>query len=66
MLVKDTGCGVKDEYIDKIFCPNFTTKKTGSGIGLFESQKIARAQKSELRLVATGGAGSVFEFSFLK
>lgn len=66
MLVKDTGCGVEDAHIEKIFLPDFTTKKTGTGVGLFESQKIARAQKGELKLVATGRGGSVFEFSFSK
>lgn len=32
--VKDNGCGVPEEIRKKIFEPNFTTKSSGSGIGL--------------------------------
>ena len=59
--VKDTGCGVSERNIEKIFFPKFTTKKTGSGIGLCESRKIARAQNGDVNLVLTGQNGSVFE-----
>lgn len=34
LSVKDTGCGIPGEYIDKIFDPYFTTKETGKGTGL--------------------------------
>ncbi|MDD3420259.1 MAG: HAMP domain-containing sensor histidine kinase [Candidatus Gastranaerophilales bacterium] len=60
ILVKDTGCGVASHNIEKIFYPNFTTKETGSGIGLCESREIARAQKGDVRLIATGKNGSIF------
>lgn len=33
--VSDTGCGIPEENLDKIFMPFFTTKKEGSGLGLF-------------------------------
>lgn len=61
ILVKDTGCGILPEHREKIFYPKFTTKSTGNGIGLFESRKIAKAQKGDLRLVSTGKDGSIFE-----
>jgi two-component system NtrC family sensor kinase len=32
--IKDTGCGVSDENIKKLFTPFFTTKKMGKGTGL--------------------------------
>ena len=32
--VEDTGSGVKEEFVDKLFSPNFTTKVGGSGLGL--------------------------------
>lgn len=63
ILVKDTGCGVYCKNAEKIFLPNFTTKMTGSGIGLCESKKIAMAQNGNLRLVSTGKNGSVFELT---
>lgn len=58
--VKDTGCGVSDRNKERIFYPNFTTKKTGSGIGLCESRKIARAQSCDVVLVETSDKGSTF------
>lgn len=33
--VTDNGCGIPEENLDKIFMPFFTTKKEGSGLGLF-------------------------------
>jgi signal transduction histidine kinase len=60
ILVKDSGCGVPERNREKIFYPNFTTKKTGSGIGLCESREIARAQKGDVKLIATGNNGSTF------
>ena len=32
--IKDTGCGIRKEYIDHIYDPFFTTKKEGEGTGL--------------------------------
>jgi len=61
ILIKDSGCGISKENTDKIFYPNFTTKRTGSGIGLCESKKIAKAQKGDVRLVSTSKKGSIFE-----
>ncbi|MCW7463529.1 ATP-binding protein [Leptospira sp. 3 VSF25] len=34
VLIEDTGCGIKDEIIDRIFEPFFTTKELGEGSGL--------------------------------
>lgn len=63
VLVKDTGCGVYFKNKEKIFLPDFTTKRTGNGIGLFESKKIAMAQNGNINLVSTGKNGSIFELT---
>ena len=33
-MVQDNGMGIPADFLEKIFLPNFTTKKTGSGVGL--------------------------------
>lgn len=38
--IKDTGPGIPDEFLSKIFDPLFTTKRTGTGLGLTICQKI--------------------------
>ena len=37
--VEDNGCGIPEELAPKVFIPNFTTKSTGSGIGLAVAKK---------------------------
>lgn len=34
LIISDTGCGIKPEYINSIFDPYFTTKETGKGTGM--------------------------------
>ena len=38
--IQDSGKGIKEDEIDKIFQPFYSTKRNGQGIGLFLSQKI--------------------------
>lgn len=48
ITIEDNGPGIANTAIDKIFVPFFTTKKTGSGIGLSLSRQIMRLHKGEL------------------
>lgn len=58
--IKDNGDGIKEENQNKLFTPFFTTKKTGTGIGLFESQKIIRAHNGDLKLISSDETGTTF------
>jgi two-component system, sporulation sensor kinase D len=40
LQVKDTGCGIPKEMLDKIFQPFFTLKETGTGLGLVVCKRI--------------------------
>lgn len=48
--IKDTGCGIKPEFIDKVTTPFFTTKEVGkgTGLGMAITKKIISDHKGEL------------------
>lgn len=60
ILVKDEGCGIDIESLNKLFLPYFTTKKSGTGLGLYVSKKIIEAHNGTLSLVSTGKNGTTF------
>ena len=53
----DTGGGIPPENITRIFEPYFTTKETGSGLGLLIVRRIVRAHGGELALESAPGKG---------
>ncbi|MEL6536999.1 MAG: ATP-binding protein [Bacteroidota bacterium] len=58
--VLDNGPGIAEEHLDKIFIPFFTTKATGSGIGLALSRQIMRLHKGSLTVATHTGTGTKF------
>ncbi|MDE1191908.1 MAG: HAMP domain-containing sensor histidine kinase [Arachidicoccus sp.] len=62
--VSDNGNGMDKEMIDKIFIPFFTTKKTGSGIGLSLCKQIMLLHKGSIHVKSTVGKGTVFSLHF--
>jgi signal transduction histidine kinase len=58
--VADTGGGVPRDLQEKVFYPFFTTKATGSGIGLATAQKIAASHGGIIELESDEGCGSTF------
>jgi len=48
IIIEDTGPGIPEDKLDKIFNPFFTTKKEGTGLGLAISQKIIHAHRGEI------------------
>lgn len=60
--VKDNGCGIKQEDLDRIFEPYFTTreKAEGSGLGLSVVQGIVSSHYGEVRVESTEGQGTNF------
>jgi len=61
--VQDNGNGIKEEVLDQIFVPFFTTKKEGSGIGLSLSRQIMRLHKGTIEVNSVIGQGTVFTLS---
>ncbi|MBX2956732.1 MAG: ATP-binding protein [Cyclobacteriaceae bacterium] len=64
IAVKDNGTGIDPEALEKIFIPFFTTKKTGSGIGLSLSRQIMRQHQGSLTVKSTVGEGTKFFMRF--
>lgn len=56
--VSDTGPGLTDEEKANLFVPGFTTKKTGSGLGLTIAQRIAHDHGGTIRVESTPGRGT--------
>ena len=64
MEVEDNGKGIGEVLQDKIFVPNFTTKSSGTGLGLaFVKQAIENAGGT-IHFHSTPSAGTVFYLSF--
>jgi CheY-like chemotaxis protein len=58
--VSDTGCGITDKDIEKIFDPFFTSKFTGRGLGLPVLLGIVRTHDGAVSVESEQGRGSVF------
>ncbi len=59
--VRDNGCGMSEEFIEKsLFRPFQTTKKRGLGIGLFQSKLIVEAHRGTVDVTSAIGAGTEF------
>jgi two-component system sensor histidine kinase HydH len=58
--IKDTGSGIHNEELNKIFDPYFTTKTQGTGLGLAIVHKIIEAHRGEIKVRSVPGHGTVF------
>jgi signal transduction histidine kinase len=56
----DTGCGIPGEYLEDIFNPFFTTKSTGSGLGLSISNQIIQDHSGYINVESQLNKGSSF------
>jgi signal transduction histidine kinase len=63
--VIDTGRGIKNEDLEKIFTPLFSTKTEGNGLGLCEVNKMMLAQGAKVEVTSILDKGSVFSLVFL-
>lgn len=58
--VADTGGGISQEQIARIFEPFYTTKKKGTGLGLMIVQRIVRAHGGKIEVESRAGQGATF------
>lgn len=64
LKVADNGAGMPEEVMDKIFIPFFSTKKSGSGIGLSLCKQIVMLHKGTIQVQSREGQGTVFVMQF--
>jgi len=66
VVVEDTGHGISQDVIGKIFFPFFTTKTHGTGLGLSLVQKIILAHNGRIEVHSTEGKGTRFTITLPK
>jgi putative PEP-CTERM system histidine kinase len=61
LSVIDDGCGMSSDFLrDSLFRPFQTTKKTGLGIGMFQSKMIVEAHRGSIQVESEPGKGTKF------
>lgn len=60
LSVSDTGCGMSEDQMEKVFEPYYTTKSNGTGLGLTILFKIVKELSGDVNVHSTVGKGSEF------
>lgn len=60
ITVKDTGCGIPDENISRIFQNGFSTKGKGRGVGLFHTKQLVESLGGTISVESQAGKGASF------
>lgn len=64
MQLGDSGAGIDQENLAKVFQPYHTTKKEGSGLGLMIAQRIMRDHGGQIGIDSREGVGTVVTLEF--
>ena len=63
--IEDEGVGIKEEDLPHIFSPFFTTKNSGTGLGLAVCYRIVKEHGGLIRVESVEGKGTTFKISLL-
>ena len=66
ITVMDTGMGMTDEVKEKVFSPNFTTKTSGTGLGLAMTKRIIHNWGGDISFESTYNVGTIFYITLPK
>ena len=66
LRIIDNGKGIKKEYLDKIFEPNFTTKQEGMGLGLSMARRYFNSTGGKIIIEETNGNGTTIKITLPK
>ncbi len=64
LSIKDNGCGISDENLQRLFEPYFTAKRNGMGLGLATTLNILQSHKAEVEVQSKMNEGTSFILSF--
>lgn len=64
LVVKDTGCGMKQEELERVFDMFYTTKEYGTGLGLPVVKKIIDQLNGKIEVKSTENIGTKFTIQF--
>jgi len=64
IIIKDTGSGISEKNLKKLFEPYFTTKKTGMGLGLVSTLNILKSHKADVKVESVENIGTTFKIAF--
>jgi len=62
VLIEDSGPGIDPSNVDRIFKPLFTTKATGTGMGLAICHSIIESHNGRIWVTPAAKRGSIFGF----
>jgi signal transduction histidine kinase len=62
--IGDTGCGIKNQDLQRIFEPFYTTRDTGTGLGLAVVSRIMEAYGGRIHMQSEPGKGTAFTMWF--
>ena len=60
LTIEDNGNGIPEDKLEKIFEPNFTTKSSGTGLGLAMVKRMIEDYKGEISIRSKEGKGTTF------
>lgn len=62
--IRDYGCGMTPEVLSRVFEPYFTTKESGSGLGLYVVRRIVREHGGSIEVSSNPGQGTCVTVKF--
>jgi signal transduction histidine kinase len=65
LRISDTGCGYDDAIANRLFDRGFTTKSSGTGLGLYNCREIVESHNGSMQMTSDGpGKGAVITIQF--
>ena len=64
VMIKDSGCGIPEENLSRLFEPYFTSKRNGMGLGLAATLNILQSHKAHIDVSSAVKEGTTFVITF--